>query len=450
MIQAALTFPKGFLWGSATAGHQVEGDNVLSDWYAWEQHPGHIINGQVSGRACEWWHGRWQEDFDRAAQTHQNAHRMSVEWCRIEPSLAVWDEAALDQYRTMVQGARERGLEPMVTLQHFTLPQWLAERGGWLADDSVGWFERYARKVAEVLRDLVQLWITVNEPNVLVYSGYVSNEFPPGHQNLRIAPAAIRNLIRAHAAAYHAIHEIIPKAQVGVAHHYRGFSPRNANSLPDRWLARFKARSFNDLFPEALTTGRFRFLLWAGEIPEARGTQDFIGLNYYTTEEVVLDWTKPRKAFQPGTYPTNASLSPNGFLADVPQGFWKALEWAHRYDLPIYVTENGSEDDQDEFRRNYLAHHLHQLWRAVNFNWRIKGYFHWSLIDNFEWERGWTQRWGLWELNERTQARKKRPSADFYGEICRTNQLSSDLVQQFAGQVFDDIFPPRGPSELLA
>ena len=192
MIQATFTFPKGFLWGTATAGHQVEGDNLLSDWYEWERIPGRIINGQVSGRACEWWSGRWAEDFDRAAQTYQNAHRLSVEWCRIEPSLAVWDEAAIDQYRTMIQGAPERGLEPMVTLQHFTLPQWLAERGGWFVEDSIGWFERYTRKIVSALKDLVQLWVTINEPNVLVYGGYVSNEFPPGHKSIRMASDAVR------------------------------------------------------------------------------------------------------------------------------------------------------------------------------------------------------------------------------------------------------------------
>ena len=140
MIQAAYTFPESFLWGTATAGHQVEGGNVLSDWYAWERMPGRILNGHVSGEACEWWNGRWAEDFDRAAATHQNAHRLSIEWSRIEPSLAVWDDSAIEQYRTMVAGARKRGLEPVVTLNHFTLPQWLAERGSWMCEESVPWF----------------------------------------------------------------------------------------------------------------------------------------------------------------------------------------------------------------------------------------------------------------------------------------------------------------------
>jgi len=449
MIKAVYTFPGGFLWGAATAGHQVEGDNVLSDWHRWEQQPGRIRFGHVSGPACEWWRGRWAEDFDRAAATHQNAHRMSVEWCRIEPSLAVWDEAALDQYRTMIAGARARGLEPMVTLQHFTLPHWLAERGGWHNPESVTWFERYVRKVAAGLKDLVRYWVTINEPNVLVYGGYVSDEFPPGLKRIQAAPQVVENLVRAHAAAYHALHELDSSAMVGVAHHYRGFAPARPANRADRWLAAFKSRNFNALFPAALQDGRIRFLAWRSSVPEARATQDFFGLNYYTTEQVAFDVWHPGKALQPGEYPPQAELSPNGFLASAPQGFWRALKWAHGVGLPIFVTENGTEDDGDAFRCAYLARHLHQLWRAANFNWKVKGYFHWSLVDNFEWERGWTQRWGLWALDEKTQERRKRPSADFYAEICRTNQLSSDLVQQYAGQVFDELFPPRGPSELL-
>jgi beta-glucosidase len=450
VIKAAFTFPSGFLWGTATSAHQVEGGNVLNDWYEWEKTPGRIINGHVSGQACEWWGGRWAEDFDHAADTNQNSHRLSLEWSRIEPTLAVWDEAALDQYRTMVAGALSRGLEPMVTLHHFTLPQWLADRGGWLAEDSVKWFERYTRKAVGALKDLVRLWVTINEPNVLVYSGYVTHEFPPGKKDIRLVPVAIRNLARAHAASYHAIHEIDPQAQVGVAHHFRGFLPRNKQNPGDRWLAQFKSRNFNNLFPRALVDGSLRFLVWRERIPEARGTQDFFGLNYYTSEEVAFDPGHPGSVFRPGGYPADAARSPNGFLADWPQGFWEALRWARSYRLPIYVTENGAEDGEDAFRRAYMARHLHQLWRAANFNWKIKGYLHWSLVDNFEWERGWTQRWGLWSLDEKTQVRKKRPSADFFSEICRTNQLSSDLVQQFAGEVFDELFPPRGPSELLA
>jgi beta-glucosidase len=449
MIQAAYTFPSSFLWGTATAGHQVEGGDELSDWYTWEQMPGRILSGHVSGGACEWWDGRWVEDFDRAARAHQNAHRLSVEWSRIEPSLAVWDDSAIDQYRTMIDGARKRGLEPMVTLNHFTLPQWLAERGSWTCEESVLWFERYVRKVVSELKDLVKIWITINEPNVLIYGGYVSNEFPPGLKDIRSVAPVLRNLLRAHSAAYHAIHELDAQAQVGIAHHYRGFMPRNPASIGDRWLVRFKNRNFNELFPQALINGHPHFLIWQDDIPQARGTQDFFGLNYYTTEEVAMDWRNPLNSLKPGGYSQDADLSPSGFLANSPQGFWQALKWAHQYQLPIYVTENGTEDPDDGFRRNYLAQHLHKLWKAVNFNWRIKGYFHWTLVDNFEWERGWTQQWGLWELDEQTQTRKKRPSADFFSEICRTNQLSSEMVLRYAEQVFDDLFPPRGASELL-
>jgi beta-glucosidase len=450
VIKARYGFPAGFLWGTATSSHQVEGGNTSNDWYAWEQEPNHILHGHVSGEACGWWRGLWREDFDRAAKTHQNAHRLSIEWSRIEPSQATWDDDALDHYRQMILGAIERSLTPIVTLNHFTLPIWIAEQGGWLSQECPIWFERYVRRVVGVLKDLVKIWVTINEPNVLVYGGYLSHEFPPGLKDLRATPKALTNLVKAHAAAYHAIHELDPAAEVGVAHHFRGFQPRAHGNAVDRAVSRFRNHNFNDLFPHAFRDGRIQFLAYRAFIPQARNTQDFFGLNYYTTEDVSFNLLNPGGILELGGFPEDARVSPGGFIADVPRGFFDALRWANAFGLPIYVTENGVEDAGDGFRAGYLAHHLQQLWKCVNLNWRIKGYFHWTLVDNFEWERGWTQRFGLWSLDEKTQVRRKRPSADFYAEICRTGMLSSENVYEYVPEVFDDIFPPRGPSELLA
>ncbi len=153
MIRAQYGFPTAFLWGTATSSHQVEGGNTSNDWHAWEQEPNRILHGHVSGEACGWWRGLWQEDFDRAAKTHQNAHRLSIEWSRVEPSQALWDDHALDHYRQMILGAIDRGLTPIVTLNHFTLPIWFSEQGGWLSESSPRWFERYVRRVVGALKD---------------------------------------------------------------------------------------------------------------------------------------------------------------------------------------------------------------------------------------------------------------------------------------------------------
>jgi beta-glucosidase len=448
MIRATCSFPPGFLWGAATAAHQVEGDNTNSDWWDWEQQPGHILGGDRSGKACDWWGGRWAEDFDRAAEAGQNAHRLSVEWSRIEPSPAMWDDSALDAYRQMLRGALERGLMPMVTLHHFSTPRWLAERGGWLAEDIVPRFERFVRKVVAALHDLTGQWVTINEPNVLAYSGYAGREFPPGAGSMSKAVQVLRNTALAHAAAYRAIHELQPGALVGLAHHYRGFAPARPGNLLDEQIARLRARVFNETIPRAAADGRFRVLGRTERLAGVAGTQDFFGLNYYTVERCAFDVRRADQLFTRGFFPAGADLSPTGFIANEPDGFTRAMQWARGYGLPIYITENGVEDADDRMRPRYLAAHIHRVWKAVNIGTPIRGYYHWSLVDNFEWERGWTQRFGLWGVDPETQARTRRPSVDFYAEICKANAISSEMVARYAPDALERMFPSRGPEGL--
>jgi beta-glucosidase len=176
-------------------------------------------------------------------------------------------------------------------------------------------------------------------------------------------------------------------------------------------------------------------------IPNAKGTQDFFGVNYYSREKISFDLRSPGEFFIKRFNPPGADLSPTGYIANEPDGFFQALKWAKSFMLPIIVTENGTEDPDDDFRPRYIVEHIHQLWHAVNFNWKIQGYFYWSLVDNFEWERGWTQRFGLWELDTDTQERRKRDSADLFAAICKENSLSSEIVARYAPEVFDKLFP---------
>ncbi len=440
MIEASLHFPPGFLWGTATSSHQVEGNNVGNDWWDWEQSPGHILDGSRSGLACDWWGGRWREDLDRAAEAGQNSHRLSVEWSRIEPSPGIWDEEALAGYREILDGMAQRSLRPMVTLHHFTNPRWLAEQGGWENEQVVPRFEAFTRKVVAALADRVDLWCTLNEPNVYAFEAYAEGIYPPGKRDLGAAFRVMGNMVRAHARVYHAIHELAPGSQVGLAHHYRGIQPNSASPL-DHLVARLQSRLFNEAFPRAVWSGQLPLPLGQERIPEARGTQDFFGLNYYTTERVAFDLRRAADLFGRRFFPAEAELSPGGFIANSPDGFYAALRWAHRFGLPIYVTENGVEDAGDRLRPKYLCQHLQKLWQAVNFNWPVRGYFHWTLVDNFEWERGWTQRFGLWALDPHTQQRSGRRSAELYARICRENALSSAMVAEYAPAAFSTMFP---------
>lgn len=442
MPQATYNFPAGFLWGAATAAHQVEGGNTNNNWAAWEAESGRILNGDRSGLACDWWGGRWKEDLDRAAESGQNAHRMSVEWSRVQPEPDRWDEDALDHYREIIRGMVSRGLTPMVTLHHFTDPLWFYNQGGWEQENAPEFFEKFVAHVVEALKQYVTLWVTINEPNVYVLSGYVGHDFPPGKGDMEAAFAVMRNLVRGHAAAYRCIKRIQKNSLAGFALNYRSFKPASAASPFDCFLANFSHRSYNDSFARALKTGELRFAMKRSAIPEAIGTQDFIGVNYYTRDLVRFAPLASKDLFMKRYFPKDAAVSPSGFIANVPEGMFEALRWANQYSLPIYITENGVEDAGDELRPRYLIEHLHQVWRAINFNYPIKGYFHWSLVDNFEWERGWSQRFGLWGLDVQTQARIRRRSVDLYAEICRQNAISSEIVQRYSPQIYDLLFPP--------
>jgi beta-glucosidase len=448
MVTAKHTFPEGFLWGTSTSSHQVEGGNRNNDWWEWEQQPGNIVKGHTSEIACGWWNGKWEEDLDRAQSGGQNAHRLSIEWSRIEPRPGEWDEEAIGYYREIMQGAVDRDLKLVVTLHHFTSPIWLTEKGGWANPEVVSFFERYARKTVNIFKDLADIWVTINEPNVFTFYGYLEGIFPPGKQDFKEAMQVVENLVRAHASAYHAIHEVQSNANVGLAHYYRAMEPARSWNPLDRFVTGIRHRTFNTIFPRAVQDGIIRIPGRKIRVQGAARTQDYFGLDYYTKEWVCFDPFRPKELFSRGYFPEDATLSTTGFLMDAPDGFWEALRYAKSFNLPVYIMENGVEDASDRMRPQYLARHIRKVWEAINFNWDIRGYFYWTLVDNFEWERGWTQRFGLWDLDIETQERSKRSSADFYLEICEERALSSEMVARYAPEIFEEMFPGSGPREL--
>ncbi len=440
MPAAKFSFPPHFLWGTTSSAHQVEGNNTNNDWYAWEK-SGQIVDQTASGWACDWWGGRWAEDFDRAAETGQNAHRLSLEWSRIQPTANRWDENALDYYRQMVRGLKERGLTPMVTLHHFTTPLWVIETGGWENEQIVPRFAAFTRRVVEALKEYVSLWCTIHEPNQLATQGYFWGQFPPGKNNPKTTYTVLKNTLLAHAAAYEIIHEYQKDAQVGLAHHNRAWQPAHPNNFLDRWAAYRLNATCNLAIPNALQSGTLQAFARRTRLPQIQNTQDFFGINFHTSANVSFRIGARKTGFLKGAVPQNGDLSPGGFSVNAADEFFQALRRASQFRLPIYVTANGTEDPQDAFRRRYLAEHIRNLWRGVNFNWPIRGYFYHALTDQFEWAQGWSQQFGLWALNPETQTRTKRLSADFYAAICNEKALSSDMVQTYAPEVFQQLFP---------
>ncbi|MDR7486082.1 MAG: family 1 glycosylhydrolase [Armatimonadota bacterium] len=430
MAAHTVRFPDDFRWGTATSAYQVEGNNTASDWWEWEQQPGRIRNGDRSGLACDWWR-RAEEDFDRMAGLHQNAARLSVEWSRLEPREGAWDAWAEMRYLEMLRALRERGMEPLVTLNHFTLPRWVAERGGWLWDGIVPAFAAYAGRFVRAAagasfggRPLVDFWVTLNEPVGHLVSAYVLGRFAPGRTSLVDLARGLVRSVRAHAAAYHAIHRAQPEARVGLAAYLRPAQPANPRSPLDRWLAGRLDEATNWMYLNALVTGRLTTPLGLTvRIPDAAGTMDYIGVNYYTRSRAAFDLRRLRHLFIRDEPAPGAVVSDGGYSEVYPDGLLAVLRSVRRYGLPVYVTENGLPDADDDLRPGFIVEHLRRVHQAIEEGCAVRGYYHWSIVDNFEWAEGWSLRFGLYALDPATQVRTARPSAALYGEICRRNAL---------------------------
>lgn len=447
MDQPIRHFPDGFLWGTATSSHQVEGNNRNNQWWDWEQQPGRIYQGHKSGAACNWWvAGGAEADFDRARALHQNAHRLSLEWSRLEPVEGLFDSSAYERYRQMLQGLRDRGIEPMVTLHHFSDPLWLSEQGGWLGPRAVALFRRYVEHTVRELGDLVHTWCTINEPNVYALVGYIVGYFPPGRRNVFQAYTVLRNLLLGHAAAYRTIHRLDGRARVGLVVNVRPFVPARATSRLDRSAAAWFDLLFNGAMLKALENGVLSPPLGYGrQVGQLIDSFDFIGLNYYTRELVEFDPRRPaeffaHRFFEPDGETSDLTKDNVPYGENYPRGLIDALQRVTCYGKPIIITECGLPDADDDQRPRFLITHIAAMHDALQLGIPVKGFFHWTLVDNFEWSEGWKLRFGLFGLDPATQERTLRRSGETYAAICQANALTPEIVRRYAPEVFDQVF----------
>jgi len=429
-----LSFPKGFLFGCATAAHQVEGGN-RNDWWRWERTPGHIKDGSTADVACGHWE-RYREDLRELAAYGQNAHRFSVEWSRVEPREGEFDSQALEHYADVVRACRENGMEPLVTLHHFTFPLWLADAGGARAPQAPARFARFAARCAEAFGAEVRWWITVNEPVVLATIGHLRGEWPPGERSLLHSFAALRGLTRMHAAATSALRTVAARngweARVSVAHHVRGLLPANPRSRLDRAAAALPDHVFNRWFLRACRSGRLLPPVGAGQrVAGLRGSLDWLGLNYYCDDVLAFDARRPGELFARQGPAPDLPLSSFGWAIE-PDGLRRALHMVSRETggLPIVITENGVADQRDELRPRYLVEHLAAVHRAIAEGVDVRGYTHWTAWDNFEWAEGCSQRFGLFAVDPVTLERCPKPSAAVYAEICRAGGIPERLLEE--------------------
>jgi beta-glucosidase len=391
-------FPDGFLWGAATAAHQIEGGNVHSDWWHAEQAG---LLPYPSGAACDSWNC-WADDVRLLRDMGLNAYRLSVEWARIEPEAGRFDQAALDTYRRQLEALRQAGIEPMVTLHHFTSPQWLAERGGWSSADVVPRFASYVERAAREFGDLVRWWITINEPSILGFKAYLEGTWPPRHNwDVPGFASLLRHAARGHIVARRILQSRRPDALASIAfaiwptHPVRSWSP----------VDQLTARVVDWLWQGGILRRSLRWLDW-------------VGVNYYSRTWVGLPWP---------TRPLGSGKRTDFGWEIYPQGLYDVLRRVGRLARPVVITENGIADADDAQRADYIVRHLREVQRAISDGVDVRGYMHWTLLDNFEWSEGFTQRFGL-----ATRERQLRPSAQVYAAIARRNALSDEEVLQVA------------------
>ena len=396
-------FPDRFLWGTATCAHQVEGNNSNSDWWEWEQSKGdREYPLEPSGIACDSYN-RYEEDFDLCVKLNNNAVRISVEWARLEPREGEFSEAEFAHYKKVLKSAKDRNLKTFVTLHHFTNPIWFAKKGRWESYKSAHFFARYAKKCAQEFGDLVDVYLTINEPQVYTLMSYMSGIWPPCKKSFLMSLLVQINLMRAHRKAYDAIKSVNPKYQVGIVKNIVWYETLSSKyHIFDQ---------FGVAFMNFIGSGFFL-------IPIHKKL-DLIGLNYYFTSRIGNLRVK----------------NPDNITSDLgwwiyPKGLEKILIDLKKYNLPIYITENGLADAKDEKREEFIKSMLTSCANAIKAGVPLKGYFHWSLLDNYEWHHGFWPRFGLVDVDRESASsagklkRTPRKSFYYYADICGRNQLS--------------------------
>ncbi|HJP96584.1 MAG TPA: family 1 glycosylhydrolase [Candidatus Saccharimonadales bacterium] len=415
-----MSYPKDFLWGASTSSHQVEG-NTHNQWSVWEQERAQHLASTAQKRLGELpnWHAiatqatdpqnyisgasvdhfnRYADDLDLLQQLHMNAYRFGIEWSRIEPKPGVWDAAAIDHYRQVLSALKKRGITPVLTLWHWTMPEWFTKKGGFEHGANLHYFDQYVRKILAEFGNDLHYVITLNEPTVYAGLSYQTGEWPPQRKNPLLCLRVLRNLVKAHKRAYQIAKTQAPHIQVGVAAQLAEMRPVKNNIL-NMLTVRLREYGWNWWFLDRI-----------------KNQQDFIGLNFYFTEYIT--WRGAIKnPFKPvsdlGWYMEPAGISP------------LLQKLSHRYHKPIIITENGLADAEDAQRTWWLQQTMEALEGALASGVDLRGYLHWSLLDNFEWAYGWWPQFGLIHVDRTTLKRTIRPSAHWYATYIKNN-LRSD------------------------
>lgn len=421
------TFPKNFRLGVASSATQVEGGRLPSNWQDWADR-GKIADSSCPSRASD--HAvRVDEDLALIKAMGLQDFRIGLSWSRLEPESGHFSAEGFAHYRDVLQRMRELDIAPLVTLHHFEHPLWFERSGAFDQKDAVAIFLRYVQRVVDELGDLIAEYLTINEPNIYVTEAFLTRNWPPGIFSPLKAARVLSQMASAHIQAYQLIHRErsargLSGTRVGYAHHLQVFIPYSARNPLHRLSTKIADHISHTVICDAFHTGRFRWPLRnVHKLPEGR-YYDMIGINYYSRTPVAGFAGKPRSG-----EPINDLRWPI-----YPQGIAEVAHRLHnRYSAPIYITENGTCDQDDVFRCRYIAEHLQAL---VQSELPVERYYQWALTDNWEWALGEVPRFGLIHIDYETQERRMKRSAHFFAELQAARCLTRDLIKRYCQQTY--------------
>ena len=404
-----LKFPDNFLWGTSTSAYQIEG-GITNDWSEWEKK--RVKSKKFKSRkldekdficehACDSYN-RYEEDFCLSKNLNTNAIRFGIEWSRIESVEGKWNMNEIEHYKKMLISAKNKNLKVVLTLWHWTNPVWLSEKGGWTNKKVIDYFERYTKLIVKELGDYVDYWVTLNEPLMHIGHGYLDGKFPPNKKISIIKTIKVfRNLVNSHKKSYKIIHDQYSKASVGVAMTTGYFSPANKWNLIEVLISKICHYFRNDWY-----------------LNKIKNYFDYIGVNYYHHDRIV--WYPPFKKNK------NKKITDMGWEI-YPKGIYYVLKKYKKFNKPLIILENGLADAKDRYRVDFIKNHLKYIYKAIQEGVDVRGYFYWSLLDNFEWAEGYAPKFGLYSVDRKTFKRTARPSAKIYAEICKNNLIRIKL-----------------------
>ena len=402
-------FPQAFLWGAATSAHQVEGQNIYNDWWQAEQER---LVKEASASACKHYE-LYAEDFSIAKQLNHNCHRFSIEWSRIEPQEGNFQLLEIEHYRKIIADLKNKHMEPVVTLHHFTNPVWFSQKGGWTKYKLQKYFLRFVDRMAREFADQVKFWITINEPLVYSSHSYLLGAWPPQEHSLFRTAKVTLNLASAHIKAYRVIHQVyrqkgLAKPMVSIAANLQAFEICQP-TLKNKLAGYLRDRLYNFVFIEMLLRKK---------------TLDYIGVNYYGRNLAEVGSWKIRHLLLDTCQDNHHPLRKNSLGWDIyPLGLYKLLISLAKYNLPILITENGICTQDDTLRWDYIREHLEELHRAIGQGAKVIGYIYWSLLDNFEWDKGFAPRFGLVQVDYQNYKRTIKASAYKLAEVFKSGEI---------------------------